>query len=102
MDPGVNITTVEKKAHERITDLYIRAAQIHPENPDADVQSGLGVLLNMSFEFDKAIDCFKAAVSVRPDDAGSWNRFVKRFARLHSGCEESFDVSTEEDRFPGR
>jgi Flp pilus assembly protein TadD len=74
LDHGVNITTMEKEAHEQITSLFIRAAQIQPENPDADVQSGLGVLLNMSFEFEKAIDCFRAAVSVRPDDAGLWNR----------------------------
>lgn len=63
----------EPSLHE-VTDLFIRAAQIQPENPDVDVQSCLGLLLSMSSEHDKAIDCFKTAVSMRHDDALLWNR----------------------------
>ncbi|KAK4986956.1 Peroxisomal membrane signal receptor PTS1 [Elasticomyces elasticus] len=50
---------------EKVTDLFIRAAQMSPsgEQMDPDVQVGLGVLFYGAEEYDKAVDCFGAALA---------------------------------------
>jgi len=60
---------VSRKLYETVKDMYIEAAQRSLETGiiDADVQNGLGVLLNLNNENDKAVDCFKAALQIRPE-----------------------------------
>jgi len=61
--------------YNEIRGLYITAAQRAPENDiDSNVQVGLGVLFNLSGEYNKAVDCFQAALHALPNDALLWNR----------------------------
>ncbi|SCU85205.1 LADA_0D06238g1_1 [Lachancea dasiensis] len=41
---------------------------------DASLQLGLGILFYSNDDYDKTVDCFKAALAVSPDDELMWNR----------------------------
>ncbi|KAL8828877.1 MAG: hypothetical protein Q9191_002329 [Dirinaria sp. TL-2023a] len=57
--------TDREQLHERVTSLFIRAAQLSPSGTqmDPDVQVGLGVLFYGQEEYGKAVDCFNAALA---------------------------------------
>ena len=73
-----------QQLHDKVTSLFIRAAQLSPQGNqmDPDVQVGLGVLFYGAEDHGKAVDCFEAALastesgtSNRPDQAHLlWNR----------------------------
>ncbi|ALC48377.1 Pex5 [Drosophila busckii] len=54
--------------------IYLDAVRLQPAQVDADIQEALGVLYNLSGEFDKAADCYRAALQVQPENAKVWNR----------------------------
>lgn len=54
--------------------VYLEAVRMQPAQVDADLQEALGVLYNLSGEFDKAVDCYRFAVQIDPQNAKLWNR----------------------------
>lgn len=63
-----------KQLEAHVKSLYIKAVQLNVNQIDADVQNALGVVFNISQEYDKAVDCFKTALMVASGNAKLWNR----------------------------
>lgn len=59
---------------KEVQELFLKAVQQNHPAIDADIQEALGVLFNLSSEYEKAADCYRAALHIRPDNAKTWNR----------------------------
>lgn len=56
-------------SHERVTEAFLALARDQHSRGelDPDVQIGLGVLSYTNGDYDRAKDCFEAALTVRPN-----------------------------------
>ncbi|XP_078437572.1 peroxin 5 [Wolffia australiana] len=63
---------MEALYHADVARLFNEAAQMSPE--DSDIHIVLGVLYNLSREYDKAINSFKTALKLKPQDYSLWNK----------------------------
>lgn len=59
--------------HARVTQMFLKVAT-QADNVDSDVQAGLGVLCYRNDDYTKAVDCFRAALSVNENESSLWNR----------------------------
>ena len=59
--------------HMSITRMFLEAAA-SSSTVDPEVQIGLGLLYNLNMDYAKAVDCFRSALRMRPDDYALWNK----------------------------
>ncbi|KAF8502275.1 peroxisome targeting signal receptor [Russula emetica] len=70
------ITKSSWHSHDIVTEAFLNVARTqHAQGViDPDVQLALGVLFYTNNTYDRAKDCFEAALSIRPTDYLLWNR----------------------------
>lgn len=81
---------VDSGLQTRVSEAFLRAAREFAPAVDADVQCGLGTLLHVRAEYDRAAECFSAAVQARPESAQLWNKLG---ATLANGSHPDMAVS---------
>lgn len=81
-DTWKSLSQTSWHSHELVTETFLSLArQQHAEDRlDPDVQICLGVLFYTNNEFDRAKDCFEAALTVRPNVSRT---FVPKWACVH-------------------
>jgi len=83
--------TTEYANLRQVEEMFIMAAKSQ-STIDPLVHSALGLIYNLSFEYDKAIDCFRAALIERPDDYQLWNKLGATTANSTHGKERAHEA----------
>ncbi|GAB4823917.1 hypothetical protein N2152v2_010963 [Parachlorella kessleri] len=65
--------------------MFESAALAHPQ--DADVHTALGVVYNLTRDFDQAVEAFRAALTVSPSDYSLWNKLGATLANSSRSSE---------------
>ncbi|PIO75105.1 tetratricopeptide repeat protein [Teladorsagia circumcincta] len=60
--------------NEEVEERFLSAARQQTGTGDADLQNALGILYNLSRNYERAVECIKLAIASRPEDARLWNR----------------------------
>lgn len=78
IDVSIHIENNEMNALDKVKTLLVRAKEFSEshgnEESIIDVLEALGVIYNVSREYEDAVECFQAASTMRPRDYQLWNK----------------------------